>query len=362
MFGATAHEVIRQEISLIVLPAFFVRILAADRSAGGETPGLVRFYIIGKACGLGTDVTGRINFFRIAYIHYLATFVKVVYIGIDTEHLPVIKAHQKCLTAPKFSSACIGGKFCHPCSDVFPFEMHIHHITLVVHVLSGKFRLLAGFVVNLDAAHDIGGQVVECGLDVSLKEILAADEQVVHPFAVDAYLAVCHFCSRQLLNKFTERFGLRHVEGICVVNECIAFIVHFDACRFHDHFIELLFLGLGDKIDCWHLNHSASGIRLNLTIILLKAIGLYEEHKGFSCRSDKGKRSTAVFVYIVVLPVAALFGHYAITCGIRCQNSRTVGGHQADCGAVYTFQCHGIDNVAVDSDFLGRNGIEKSYK
>ena len=53
------------------------------------------------------------------------------------------------------------------------------------------FRLLAGFVVDLETAYDVGGQVVERSLDVVLAEILAIDKEVVYPFAYTARAASC---------------------------------------------------------------------------------------------------------------------------------------------------------------------------
>ena len=284
-------------------------------------------------------MTGRIDFFHIGYIHYLAAFVKVVYIGIDTEHLPVIKTHQEALTAPKFSSARIGRKFCHPCADILTLEMHIHHITLVVHVLSGEFRLLAGFVVNLDTAHDIGGQVIERGLNIPLKKVLAANQQIVYPLAVDAYLAVCHFCSRQLLNKFTERFCLRHIKGICIVNKSIPFVKHLDTGGIHHHFIEFPFRGTRYKIDGGYLNKRTSGLRFYNTRIILKPLGAYEKHEFFLYRNYERKCGTFVLVCINVGPVVALFGNQAVTGGICCPYSRTVGCHQTDNGTTHSFLC-----------------------
>ncbi len=172
VFRMAVHEVVGREISFVVLPTLFVCVFATDFSVGCKAPGLVWLNIIKEACSLGADFPPRRIVAHIPQVEHLPVLIEVVDIGIDGKHLPIIEAHQEYLAAPKPLSATVDREFRYPHADVFPFEAHIHHITLIVHVPAGKFRLLTSFVVNLDAAHDIGGQVVERGLYIALKKSL----------------------------------------------------------------------------------------------------------------------------------------------------------------------------------------------
>ena len=257
------------------------------------------------------------------------------------------------MPTPEVIGAAISRNFGHPHADVLSLEAHVHDIVFVVHILAREFREFSRLVVDLYAADHISGQIVERGLDVSVEEILAADEQVVNALTVDFDFSIVQFGPRKLLHEFSERFRLGQVKSIGIIYDCVAPVEHLDARSSDLSLAKLLLLGAGDEIDGRHFHLRFSIFRHHLAAVFFKTFCFNHEHIALSGWRDKRKRRTAVFVDKSVAPMVASLGDELIARGVGCKNGFSIHRHEAHNGTAHAFTRQHTADVAFYLDFLG---------
>ena len=102
--------------------------------------------------------------------------------------------------------------------------------------------LVGCLVIHLNLLHRVVRQVLQHQLVLPPKEVLAVQQQVLHFLAVDENLTLLvQLRAGHLTDERVEHRAVGHVEGIGIIHQRIAAIIHlYLRCR-HHHLVECLF-------------------------------------------------------------------------------------------------------------------------
>ena len=173
---------------------------------------------------------------------------------------------------------------------VLPFQLHVHHVVLLLQVTSCQLAQVRALVEHLNLLHRVIWQVFQHHLVLALEEILAVERQVVHLAPVDGYLARLgvQLHSVHLLQQSVEHRAVGYVEGVGVVHQCVATVGYpYLCCRYH-HFVQLvthviyffLFL-LAPHVVPWCIEVFVAPdvfhVEVHVSILVVWMLSLYDE-------------------------------------------------------------------------------------
>ena len=130
-----------------------------------------------------------------------------------------------------------------PAKGIDLLQVHIHHQFLFFFCgrLDAEGHILVRLLsIYLDVVHHIARQVLQRNLGVTLEEVAPVDHQVVHKLAINKNLAVLQFHTRQAAHQAIEHAALCQLEGIGIIDNGVATIVHLDLRRLHHHLAKLV--------------------------------------------------------------------------------------------------------------------------
>ena len=123
---------------------------------------------------------------------------------------------------------------------VLPFQLDVHDVVLLLHVVSDEFTLLGRFVIDLDILHGEVRQVVEHHPVLPLEEVLAVECQVVHLLAVDIDVAVVlQLRTRHLPDESVKHGTFGQVEGRSIIDDGIAPVGYLHSRTLHHDTFQL---------------------------------------------------------------------------------------------------------------------------
>ena len=119
------------------------------------------------------------------------------------------------------------------------FQLHVHHILLVLCLSSEECRQVGCAVVHLDVFYRVVRQIAEHHLIVSTEELATVEHQVIHLFAIDEDFSVrLQLCAWQFAHKVVEHRTLRQVESGGIIDDGVAPLHHLDSRRTDDDLVQ----------------------------------------------------------------------------------------------------------------------------
>ena len=367
-FHLASHLVLRRKERLRVGPRVLVLVGALHVAVQAEAPGVVGFEVVVEArhlCGPRVLVGGG----NVAHVHHLALLPEVVDIAVDHQALPVVEAHEHALCAVELRRGGIGFQFGQPYADILPLQLDVHDVALVVHVASGEFGQFAGPVIDLQMFDHISRQVVERSLYVTVEKVFAADKQVLHGLAVDAYHAVLQFHSGQLFHQFSQRFRLRHVEGVGVIDQGVALVHKLQFRRRHRGFTQVALLGLRCEVDAAQVHTLAALLPVCLHRLLVRFVplGLHHNAEPWPRGHPDSKYRIILFVRVCPTSEVRLFSNHLEQGHARSDKLAVVGIVDGHCGLVQPLLGYGVAHTAAyfyllraDCQRRGEEGCEEN--
>ena len=259
-------------------------------------------------------------------------------VHIAKEHRPAVvrEAQAKQLASIVTIRAQAAFHIHRPAKGVDLLQVDIHHqfLFFLIDRLDAEGHIPVGLLsIDLDGVHHIAWQIVQRNLGITLEEVAPVDHQVVHKLAIHEYLAILQLHARQAAHQAIEHAALCQLEGIGVIDDGVATVVHLDLRRLHHHLAKLVLAQRHGQLAQLEGTNDMGGLsvlderQLHLMILRIIVLGRDLQHV----------ISTREIVHVPPARVIRRSSHHLNGVGI-IQHNLT---------AIYSLACKTVNNIAI---------------